>query len=50
MLMTNNSFFVNKDTVKDIGQDFARSRFVVESPRIFSDRQSKARHKTKREK
>ena len=50
MPTANNILFVSKDTVKDFGQRFPHSGLVLESPGTFSDRQSKAMHKTKREK
>ena len=50
MPKTNNNLFVSTDTLNDFGQHFPHSGLVVESPGTFSDRQSKARHKTKRKK
>lgn len=50
MPTTNNSLFVSTDTVNDFGQHFPHSGLMVESAGTFSDRQSKAKHKTKREK
>lgn len=50
MPMSNNSLFGSTDTVNNVDQHFPHSGLVVESSGTFSDRHSKARHKTKRKK